>query len=215
MTRYPQKPPTGRGTNNEEIRLLGSVEDTLVRVSDIFTDPKLTYVNLAVENKTLLAASISSRGSRNRCISPTTCSTLLVHSRRGQGRQRQRKSPCELFRGLQHPPRRVQRQIADASRPAIRHSRVADSVWVLASGHVPFLVQAAKGDCGIEGRFRLVGESFVHGTMEGDAVAKGCTGHAWGIALWFNCIDRVRIGSSSRRKHTWFRSLAILPDVGR
>ncbi|KAF6804516.1 heterokaryon incompatibility protein [Colletotrichum plurivorum] len=46
------------------------------------------------------------------------------------------------------------------------HLEVGDQIWILDGCHVPFLLRPAGGD----GRFRLIGECYVHGIMGGEAV---------------------------------------------
>jgi hypothetical protein len=203
---------------NEEIHLLDSVEDTLVQVSDIFTDPELTYVNPAVKHKTLLAGvDFVSRIAQQMhkpddVFDPSWCT--LVAGKNDSDSAKALASFSEVFSILVDES--SGRSPTLTGQPyAIVRLRIVCGCW-RAAMFVFWCGRPRRIVC-IEGRVRLVGECFVHGTMsvEGDAVAQRCTGHAWGIALWFNCFDRVRIGSSSRRKPSRFRSLAILPDVGR
>jgi hypothetical protein len=214
------------GANNEEIRLQGLVEDTLVQVSDVFTDPELSYVNPTVENKTLLAAVdffsqvakqmpgtdifdpfwrtlVAGKDDSDRAKAPASFAevfSLLLDESSGRSPTLpgQTYSPRQLRpkgRGrleLSNLGARTVGRTFQAARVAMkkalqnrrlgvtekgrlglfpRHSEVGDSVCVLASGHVPFLLRAAEESR--DGRFRLVGECFVHGIMEGEAVARG------------------------------------------
>jgi hypothetical protein len=45
-----------------------------------------------------------------------------------------------------------------------------DQVWVLKGGDVPLILRPVK-----DGRYRLIGEAYVHGIMRGEALRVGCT----------------------------------------
>lgn len=45
-----------------------------------------------------------------------------------------------------------------------------DQVWVLKGADIPLILRPAK-----DGRYRLLGEAYVHGIMRGEALRMGCT----------------------------------------
>jgi hypothetical protein len=55
------------------------------------------------------------------------------------------------------------------------HGAVGDRVVVVGCCHVPVLVRGVDGD-GDGGRFRLMGECYVYGIMNGEAVEGGEAG---------------------------------------
>ncbi|KAI1840931.1 hypothetical protein JX266_012867 [Neoarthrinium moseri] len=215
-------------TNIEErsqLSIRGILVDKLVRTSDQFIEPDLTYVNSSSENKTLLAAYsfVSSNldlfspvkehgvfssfwhtlvagqdaGGMVRCPeSYAEIFSLLLDETTGQSpslpdqtyspRQLRPKGKGRLevaslesrtagrsFQDVRAALRRVtrKRRLGITSKGYLglfpRYCKNGDLLYLVEGCHVPFLLRPA-GD--IEGGHRLVGECYVHGIMDGEAL---------------------------------------------
>lgn len=210
--------------NKNELQARGILVDTLIRVSDVITDPDLTYLNPTIDNKTLLKC-FDFVSKLQTHLAPNTVFTafrhVIVAGKDGSGKLkcppsfsenisllldattgRSPSLPGQTYSARQQRPKGKGRlelenlasrtagmtflEIRSAMKAALKnrrlgitekgclglfpeHSKVGDGVHVLDGCHVPFLFR----DANRPGRFRLVGECYVYGIMDGEAVQGG------------------------------------------
>jgi hypothetical protein len=204
-----------------ELQARGIFFDTLVKTSDLFIDPDLTYLNPTTDNKTLLEffrfasqlqyypapntifsafwhTLVAGKDASGRLKCPSSfaeivsllldVSTGLSPSLPGQtysARQRRPKGKgrLELVNLASRAAGKTFQEVHTAMKLAVknrklgitekgylglfpRHAEVGDGLYVLNGCHIPFLLREVDG----VGRFRLVGECYVYGIMDGEAV---------------------------------------------
>jgi hypothetical protein len=209
--------------NKNELQVRGIVFDTLVKTSDLFIDPDLTYLDPTTNNQTLLE--FFNFASQLQCYpAPNTifsafCHTLVagkdgsgkfkcpsffaeivsllldastgqspslpgqtysVRQQRPEGRGR-----LELANLASRTPGQTFQEVRTAMKLAVKnrrlgitekgylglfpgHGEVGDGVHVFDGCHVPFLLRAVDR----VGKFRLIGECYTYGIMDGEITNK-------------------------------------------
>lgn len=209
--------------NDKELHVRGFFFDTVVKLSDVFEEPDITYVNPSTENQTLLQfwefvkqleiypgshtlfsafwhTLVAGKDGLGRLKCPETfaeIASLLLDASTGmepslsdqtytprqkrpvgRGRlelskleERKAKSPGEVFQDLQTAMKNAlkNRRLGFTRNGYLglfpAHTEIGDEVHVFDGCNVPFALRKAA-----EGKFRLVGECYVCGIMDGEAV---------------------------------------------